>query len=104
MVLGSPGGPRIITSVMQVISNVLDHGMRLRDAVAAPRVHHQSLPDEIVYEPGGLLPATLARLERMGHTLRERDEYSGEITAIHRGRSGWIGVADPRGGGGAVGY
>ncbi len=104
MVLGSPGGPRIITSVMQVISNVLDHGMRLRDAVAAPRVHHQSLPDEIVYEPGGLLPGTLAGLERMGHTLRERDEYSGEITAIYRGRSGWIGVADPRGGGGAVGY
>ncbi len=104
MVLGSPGGPRIITSVMQVISNVLDHGMTLRDAVAAPRVHHQSLPDEIVYEPGGLLPRTLARLERMGHTLRERDEYSGEITAIRRGRSGWIGVADPRGAGGAVGY
>ncbi len=104
MVLGSPGGPRIITGVLQVISNVLDHGMPLGDAVAAPRIHHQSLPDEIVYEPGGLLPGTVARLQAMGHTVFEREEYSGEIMAIRRGRSGWIGVADPRVEGGAVGY
>jgi gamma-glutamyltranspeptidase/glutathione hydrolase len=90
--------------VLQVISNVLDHGMPLGDAVAAPRIHHQSLPDEIVYEPGGLLPGTVARLQAMGHTVFERGEYSGEIMAIRRGRSGWIGVADPRVEGGAVGY
>jgi gamma-glutamyltranspeptidase/glutathione hydrolase len=104
MVLGSPGGPRIITGVLQVISNVLDHGMTLRDAVAAPRVHHQSLPDEIVYEPGGLAPATLTGLRGMGHGLSEREAYSGEIMAIGRGPSGWIGVADPRVTGGAAGY
>ena len=104
MVLGTPGGPRIITSVLQVISNVLDHGMSLADAVAAPRVHHQSLPDEIAYEPGGLLPATISRLQAMGHTLAERSEYSGEIAAIQRGPNGWIGVVDPRVGGAARGY
>jgi gamma-glutamyltranspeptidase/glutathione hydrolase len=104
MVLGTPGGPRIITSVLQVISNVLDHGMSLADAVAAPRVHHQSLPDEIVFEPGGLLPGIISRLQAMGHTLTERAAYSGEIAAIQRVRDGWIGVADPRVDGAARGY
>jgi gamma-glutamyltranspeptidase/glutathione hydrolase len=104
MILGSPGGPRIITGVLQVISNVLDHGMPLWDAVAAPRVHHQSLPDEIVYEAGGLTSATLTSLRTMGHTLFEREGYSGEIMAIGRGPAGWIGVADPRVRGGAAGY
>ncbi len=104
MVLGTPGGPRIITSVLQVISNVLDHGLSLADAVAAPRVHHQSLPDEIVYEPGGLLPGTISRLQAMGHTVTERSSYSGEIMAIQRVRDGWIGVVDPRVGGAARGY
>ena len=104
MVLGTPGGPTIITSVLQVISNVLDHGMTLRQAVAAPRVHHQSLPDRIWFENGGLRPGVVSRLQAMGHTVVERSGYSGDIAAIHLAPDGWIGVADPRRGGGARGY
>ena len=56
LVTGSPGGSRIITTVLQVIVNVIDHGMTIADAVAAPRIHHQWLPDEVVLERG--LPRT----------------------------------------------
>ena len=56
MVLGSPGGPTIITAVLQVISNVMDHDMTLTQAVSAPRIHHQGLPDSVLWEPGGLNP------------------------------------------------
>lgn len=104
MVVGTPGGPTIITSVLQVISNVLDHGMPLREAVAAPRMHHQSLPDQIFVEPDGLEGGVLRALRQMGHTVQERSGYSGDIAAIRRTRDSWIGVADPRRGGGAVGY
>jgi gamma-glutamyltranspeptidase/glutathione hydrolase len=104
MVVGTPGGPTIITSVTQVISNVIDQHMSLADAVAAPRVHHQSLPDEIDYERGGLLPSTVERLQNMGHKVVERRGYSGDIAAIERTKDGWVGVADPRHGGGAAGY
>jgi len=104
MVVGTPGGPTIITTVTQVISNVIDHGMTLPEAVAAPRIHHQALPDQIYFERGGLRPEVVAQLERMGHTLRRRGGYSGEVAGIMRTSSGWIGVADPRSGGGAAGY
>ncbi len=104
MVLGSPGGPTIITSVTQVIVNVLDHHMSLADAVAVTRIHHQALPDVINYERGGLLPATVAALRRMGHEVDERSGYQGDIAAIERRGSVWIGVPDPRRGGGAAGY
>ena len=53
MVVGTPGGPRIITMVYHVISNVIDHRMPLPDAVAAPRMHHQALPDSLRVEEGG---------------------------------------------------
>ncbi len=104
MVLGSPGGPTIITSVTQVILNVVDHHMSLPDAVAVTRIHHQALPDVINFERGGLLPATVAALRRMGHQLSERTGFQGDIAAIERRGSGWIGVPDPRRGGGAAGY
>jgi len=104
MVLGSPGGPTIITSVTQVILNVLDRHMSLADAVAVPRVHHQALPDQINYERGGLLPAVVASLKAMGHAVDERSGYSGDIAAIERRGNAWIGVPDPRRGGGAAGY
>jgi gamma-glutamyltranspeptidase/glutathione hydrolase len=104
MVLGSPGGPTIITSVTQVLLNVLDHHMSLSDAVAVTRIHHQALPDVINYERGGLLPAVVAALKAMGHELDERSGYSGDISAIERRGSAWIGVPDPRTGGGAAGY
>src|SRR5436853_6016168 len=62
MVVGTPGGPTIITSVFQVIVNVVDFKMSLADAVAAPRIHHQALPDIIGYERNGLLPALVDSL------------------------------------------
>jgi gamma-glutamyltranspeptidase/glutathione hydrolase len=104
MVVGTPGGPTIITSVAQVISNVIDFHMSLAEAVAAPRYHHQALPDTIRYEKDGLLPATVTRLQEMGHPILARSGYSGDIDAIERTASGWVGVADPRRGSGAVGY
>ncbi|HYU00946.1 MAG TPA: gamma-glutamyltransferase [Gemmatimonadales bacterium] len=103
MVLGTPGGPTIINSVYQVIVNVVDHGMSLTDAVAAPRVHQQALPDVVFYERGGLAETTLDGLRTMGYQLRERGRM-GDIAAIERTAAGWVGVADPRRGGGALGY
>src|SRR5256714_4229236 len=103
MVVGTPGGPTIINSVYQVIVNVVDHGMSLAEAVAAPRVHQQALPDVVFYERGGLAPTALDGLRTMGYQLRERGRM-GDIAAIERTAAGWVGVADPRRGGGAAGY
>ncbi len=104
MVVGTPGGPTIITTVMQVISNVVDHGMSLAEAIAVPRVHHQALPDQIAYERGGLRADVVADLERRGHRVEERRGLSGEVAGILRTAEGWIGVSDPRSAGGSVGY
>jgi gamma-glutamyltranspeptidase / glutathione hydrolase len=104
LVVGTPGGPTIITTVAQVISNVIDHHMRLDSAVAAPRIHHQHLPDDIRYEPRGLDRRTRRALRGMGHALSERPGYSGEVAAIMRVERGWVGVADPRMRGDARGY
>ena len=103
LVVGTPGGPRIITMTYHVISNVIDHQMALADAVASPRTHHQALPDQIRYEQGGFLPGTLEQLADMGHTLDPRGT-SGDIEAIIRVPDGWQGVSDPRLGGGGAGY
>ncbi|HET7039496.1 MAG TPA: gamma-glutamyltransferase, partial [Gemmatimonadales bacterium] len=104
LVTGSPGGPTIITTVAQVISNVIDHCMPLPLAVAAPRIHHQHLPDVIRYERRGLQRGVLRRLAAMGHRLEERRGYQGEVAAIIRTPAGWLGVPDPRMQGGAAGY
>ena len=104
MVVGTPGGPTIITTVAQVILDVLDQGMTLADAVAAPRIHHQALPDVIRYERGGLSDATVAALRAMGHQVEMRRNTSGIVAAIQRTAGGWVGVADPRYAGGAVGW
>ena len=103
LVLGAPGGPRIITAVFHVISNVIDHHMTLALAVEAPRSHHQALPDTISLERGGWTPAVLDSLRAMGHGVREWG-YQSLVMAIERDAAGWIGVADPRSGGNAAGY
>ncbi len=103
LVVGTPGGPRIITMVYHVISNVLDHQMSLPDAVTAPRLHHQGLPNSIRIERGGFSPAAIARLEKMGHEVNEGG-YTGDVEAIIRTPTGWQGVSDPRLGGGGAGY
>jgi len=104
MVVGTPGGPTIITSVFQVIVNVVDQGMTLADAVAAPRIHHQALPDVVFYERNSLTGPVVDSLKAMGYTVHMRGGYSGDIAAIERTATGWVGVADPRRGGGAAGY
>src|SRR5690348_2608937 len=104
MVVGTPGGPTIITSVYQVIANVIDNHMALAAAVEAPRIHQQALPDSIFYERGGLSDAVVDSLRAMGYGMKQRRGYSGDIAAIERTSTGWVGVADPRAGGGAAGY
>lgn len=103
LVVGTPGGPTIITQVYHVISNVIDHGMSLADAVAAPRMHHQALPDAIRLERNGFQPGTIAALGALGHQLEYRGRW-GDVEAIIRTASGWQGVSDPRLGGGGSGF
>jgi gamma-glutamyltranspeptidase / glutathione hydrolase len=69
LIVGTPGGSRIITTVLQVIVNVIDHGMSLQEAVDAPRIHHQWLPDTLASEPFALSADTAAALTRMGYHL-----------------------------------
>jgi gamma-glutamyltranspeptidase / glutathione hydrolase len=75
LVLGSPGGSRIITIVVEVVINIIDYGMGPQEAVDAPRIHHQWLPDEIYYEPFGLSPDTLKILAGMGYKLTEQTSW-----------------------------
>ncbi|HEX4601696.1 MAG TPA: gamma-glutamyltransferase [Gemmatimonadales bacterium] len=103
LVLGSPGGSRIPTAVYQVVTDVIDQDMPLADAIAAPRLHHQGLPDILYVERDGFLPASLDSLEAMGHKV-DAWNYKTEVNAIERTAVGWVGVADPRRGGGALGY
>jgi gamma-glutamyltranspeptidase/glutathione hydrolase len=103
MVVGTPGGPRIITMVYHVISNVIDHRMPLARAVEAPRMHHQALPDTLGVERGGFPPATLDSLRARGHAVGSGG-YWGDVEAIMRTPQGWEGVSDPRRGGGGAGY
>jgi gamma-glutamyltranspeptidase/glutathione hydrolase len=111
LVVGSPGGATIITNVFQQVSNVVDFGMGIRQALNAPRLHHQHLPDRIQYEKASLSPEVIAALEAMGHTVEERylsgDVYPhiGDVQAIQRLPDGRLaGASDLRRGGAAVGY
>lgn len=81
MVVGSPGGATIITTVFQTILNVIDHGMTMQQAVSAHRFHHQWLPDEIVYEVDGIDPEVIKSLEKKGHYLKTRSSI-GRVDAI----------------------
>jgi gamma-glutamyltranspeptidase/glutathione hydrolase len=103
LVVGSRGGPRIITSVSQVILNVLDHRMILSDAVSAPRIHHQALPDTLRFEREGLTPAVADSLRAMGYGVAPITGV-GLINAIMRVRGGYEGFSDPRSSGRPIGY
>ena len=103
MVTGAAGGPTIITATMEVILNVIEHHMSLADAMRAPRLHHQSLPDEIRVENNGFAPAVLDSLKAMGHTIRAQGGIA-NVNSILRVPGGWHGVFEPRSVGGAVGY
>jgi gamma-glutamyltranspeptidase / glutathione hydrolase len=105
LVLGAPGGGRIITAVLQVLLNVVDHGMGLPLAVRAPRVHHQWLPDEITWEPLSLSPDVRSALEQKGHTFARAPRGIGQIFAIEVLADGTrLGVCDHRSGGAAAAY
>ena len=104
-VTGTPGGATIITTVFQTIMNVVDYGMNVVQAVNAPRIHHQHLPDQIRFEQGGLPPGVVSDLEARGHTLSERSGISGDVQAIMVMPDGTLeAAADPRRGGAAVGW
>jgi gamma-glutamyltranspeptidase/glutathione hydrolase len=104
LVLGGRGGPRIITSVSQVMRNVIDYRMTLSDAMSAPRIHHQALPDSMRYELDGATPAVLDSLMAMGYGLLPVNYIGASVAAIMRVRGGWEGMWDPRGAGGVAGY
>ena len=103
LITGASGGPRIITGTFQILSNVLDFGMSIDSAVAAPRLHHQHLPDSILLEEGGFLPETITVLQSMGHTLREIRRIAIGASIERKGQF-WRGAADRRIDGAAVGY
>jgi gamma-glutamyltranspeptidase/glutathione hydrolase len=69
LVVGTPGGSRIITTVLEVLVNFIDHGMTLREAIDAPRIHHQWLPDTIGAEPFALSADTVKALTAMGYKI-----------------------------------
>ena len=103
LVTGSPGGSRIITTVLQLMSNVIDYRMNLAEATVAPRVHHQWLPDELRVEEG-LSPDTVRLLEGLGHRVVVR-EAMGATQSLLRAPDGWYGFSDTRRPGGmAAGY
>ncbi|HML17523.1 MAG TPA: gamma-glutamyltransferase [Bryobacteraceae bacterium] len=79
---GSPGGPTIINTVLQVMLNVIDHKMNIQQAVDAPRIHHQWLPDEIRFEPFGMPEDARKALEAMGYHFAERGAYMGDAESI----------------------
>jgi gamma-glutamyltranspeptidase/glutathione hydrolase len=102
MVIGAPGGGRIITGVTQVIANVLDFGMNMQEAVDAPRFHHQWQPDRLQIERG-FSPDTVALLKGMGHEVVEISNVAVVESILVDG--GWLqGASDGRGNGKAAGY
>jgi gamma-glutamyltranspeptidase / glutathione hydrolase len=104
LIVGSPGGSTIITSVLQTILNVLDFDMNIYDAIAAKKIHHQWLPDEIVTEPFGLPEDTRSNLKKRGHSFGEESKL-GRVEGILIDSEGYFnGTSDPRGSGKAEGY
>ena len=103
LVTGSPGGPTIITTVAQIISNIVDFDMEIGSATAAPRLHHQHLPDILYYERAGLAPDVQTAVRGLGHTIEARAGYQGDVQSIFVLPDGTLaGVSDPRRGGAAV--
>lgn len=104
--LGARGGPRIITAVLQAVVNMIDHDMNIQQAIDAPRVHHQWLPDEMLYEPVGMSSDTIKILENYGHKFAEKPAHIASMTAIaiEEKTNVRLGAIDSRSDGEAVGY
>ena len=104
--VGSPGGPTIINTVTQIILNIIDFGMNIQQAIDWPRLHHQWMPDEIRYEPLGINPDTLRRLQEMGHRFATMPRNIGDAEGImiEEKTRVRLGGSDPRLDGKSVGY
>jgi gamma-glutamyltranspeptidase/glutathione hydrolase len=104
--LGSPGSATIPNTVFQVIVNIVDSKMSLRDAVEFPRIHHQYVPDRVDAEPAALIYDVAQKLRAFGDTINPKLRSQGDVHAIMiEDSSGWkLGWSDGRRGGRAVGY
>ncbi len=106
LVLGSPGGPTIITTVANILMGVVDYGLNIEQAVNAPRFHDQWMPDQIEMEVVGFSPDTIGILEHMGHNIKMAHGYWGdaECIAVDEKTGELLGASDGRNNGKAVGY
>ena len=105
LILGSPGGPTIITSVLQTILNFEKYGFTIQQAVNQPRFHHLWLPDKIFYEDGIIDGLDRENLEKKGFILNNKTSTIGRVDAIHIDSKGNIyGGADKRGDDKSIGY
>ena len=104
--IGSPGGTTITNTVLQVITNVIDHGINLQAAIDGPRLHHQWVPDEIRDEPRGLSADTRRALEARGHKFATTLENMGDVQGImiEEKTNMRLGASDSRQDGAAIGY
>jgi gamma-glutamyltranspeptidase / glutathione hydrolase len=104
--IGAKGGTTITNTVLQIISNVIDHGMNMQEAIDSPHIHHQWLPDEILDEPLGLSADTRRALEARGHRFATKPNYMGNAQGIMiEEKTGMrLGASDAREDGAAVGY
>lgn len=105
MVVGTPGGSTIITSVFQTILNVVEHRMSMQQAVNAAKFHHQWLPDHTTFEKGAFTPTTLQQLRDKGYKMNEQKNTIGRMDCILVLPNGKLeGASDPRGDNTSVGY
>lgn len=95
LVTGSPGGPRIITTTLQIILNVIDFRMNIAAATSAPRIHHQWLPDEVRIEEG-ISPDTRRLLQDKGHRVRQQPAMGSTQSILRTEQGWWAGASDPR--------
>jgi gamma-glutamyltranspeptidase/glutathione hydrolase len=111
LVLGSPGGPRIITTVANVLLGIIDYGLNVQQAVNAPRFHQQWQPDWVYLERVGFSPDTLRLLHSMGHKVATEDKVypsgmwgDAEVIEINPKSGERLGASDARNNGKALGY